>query len=189
MDLDKIKKLRGALLKEALKGKKADNGGLHSIIYPATNHGPNMPHTLKTHDTIPNSNDKEDEESIGEPEEGEPEEDGPGTSKTTSASLRVVPGESAMVPPQHTKTMLGGCVSEEKHRTSPFVQRCVAAITGGTPTSRDDLSGAFAKCVATENKSGKDLSQNALRREGYPAAKDRFVKAISAFKKNQTGDS
>lgn len=189
MDLDAIKKLRGALLKEALKGKKSDKVGLHTIIYPATDHGPNMPPVAKTHDSIPNSNDKEGEESIGEPDEGEPEEDGPGTSKTTSASLRVIPGESAMVPSQHKKTMLGGCVSEEKHRTSPFVQRCVAAITGGTPTSRDDLSGAFAKCVATENKSEKNLSGNALRREGYPAAKDRFVKAIGTFKKKQAGDS
>lgn len=190
MDLDRVKKLKGQLLREALKGKKADKSSLHSIIYPATDHGPNMPHTLKTAATIPNSNDKEDEESIGEPDEGEPEEDGPGTSKTTSSSLRVIPGESAMVPPQHKHTMLGGCVSEEKHRTSPFVQRCVAAITGGQPTSRDDLSGAFAKCVSTEQKSDKSLSKNALRREGYPAAKERFVDAINKFKKGkQPGNS
>lgn len=189
MDLDRVKKLRGTLLREALKNKTGEKTGLHSIIYPATDHGPNMAPTLKTPDSIPNSNDKEGEESIGEPDKGEPEEDGPGTSKTTSASLRVVPGESAMVPPQHKHTMLGDCVSEEKHRTSPFVQRCVAAITGGQPTDRNDLSGAFAKCVSTEQKSDKNLSTNALRREGYSAAKNKFVHAISKFKKNQTGDS
>jgi hypothetical protein len=184
MDFDRIKKLKGELLKEALKGASKDKASLLSVIYPATDHGPNAPATLKTPSTIPSSNDEEDEESLGEPEDGEPEEDGPGTSKTTSSSLRVCPGESAMVPPQHKHTAFG-IVGEQKHATSKFVQRCVAAITGGNPTSRDDLSGAFAKCVSTEQKSDKNLSKNAARREGFPAAKDRFVSAITTFKKKQ----
>jgi hypothetical protein len=191
MDLEKVKQLKVALLKEAIKGKKAgEKSSIYSIIYPATDHGPNEPHTLKTHATVPSTNDENGEESIGEPDdEGVPEEDGPGTSKTTSSSLRVVPGESAMVSPQHKHTQLArfSIVKEDKHKTSPFVQRCVAAITGGKPENRDDLSGSFAKCVSTEQKSQKDLSKNALRREGYPAAKERFVKAISTFKKKQDG--
>ena len=182
-DFDKIKKLKGELLKEAIKGAKRKSSIL-SVIYPATNHGPNSPHTLKTPNTIPSSNDKEGEESIGEPEDGEPEEDEPGPSKTTSASLKVCPGEPAMVPPQHKHTVFG-LVGEQKHRTSPFVQRCVAAITGGDPMNKADLSGAFAKCVSTEQKSDKHLSSNARRREGFPDAKKRFVSAITTFKKKQ----
>ncbi len=72
---------------------------------------------------------------------------------------------------------------KEEDRTSPFVQRCVAAITGGSPSSKDELSGAFAKCVSTENKSDKPLSKRALERKGYSASKSKFVKAINRFKK------
>jgi len=182
MDLEKINKIKAQMLKKFLQGHKADEkGSRNSVVYPVTNHGPNMPPTLKTHSSIPASNCPEGlEAGDDEPEEGEPEVDGPGTSKTTSSSLRVSPGESTMVPPAHAHTAFG--VVEQKHRTSPFVQRCVAAITGGKPSDRNDLSGAFAKCVATEQKSGKKLSKNAKRRAGYPDAKSKFVSAINAFK-------
>ncbi len=78
-------------------------------------------------------------------------------------------------------------MDEGKHRTPPFVQRCVAAITKGKPSSKEELSGAFAKCHATRNKSGKDLDTSAQKREGVKARKKQFVKAITSFKKNKSG--
>jgi hypothetical protein len=71
---------------------------------------------------------------------------------------------------------------EKKHKTSPFTLRCVAAITGGKPTSKEDLSGAFAKCNATKNKSDHNLDAEAKEREGFKARKTEFVHALNAVK-------
>lgn len=193
MDLERIRNFKTQQLREALKSEKPkDKHSILSIIYPATDHGDAHPPALKQPCTIPSSNDKKCVQSIGEPEKQEPEKDEPGPSK--NPMLVFDPNKVVVVPPLNGgHGMANGClgsVHEEKHRTSPFVQRCVAAITGGTPSDRDDLSGAFAKCVATENKSERNLSKNALRRSGYSDAKGRFVDAITAFKKKRkTSDS
>lgn len=182
-DFDKIKKIKGQLLREAINGAKRKVSIL-SVIYPAMDHGQSAPSTLKMPSSIPASNDEKDKEPVDEPEMGEPEKDGPGTSKAPSASEKCCNAETSMVPAQHKHTVLG-LVGEQKHQTSPFVQRCVAAITGEQTINKDGLSDALAKGVSTEQKSEKGLSSNASRRDGFPAAKERFVNAITAFKKKQ----
>lgn len=71
---------------------------------------------------------------------------------------------------------------EKKHKTSPFTLRCVAAITGGRAASKEDLSGAFAKCNATKNKSDHNLDAEAKEREGFKARKSQFVRALDSVK-------
>lgn len=73
----------------------------------------------------------------------------------------------------------------KQHRTSPFVQRCVAAITGGNPSDREAESRAFAICNAQKNKSDKNLDKSAKERPGYRSRKADFVKSLEVAKKKQ----
>ena len=73
-------------------------------------------------------------------------------------------------------------VSEAKHSTSPFAIRCIAAVTGGKASSKEELSGAFAKCNATKNKSDHDLDAGAKSRPGFKSRKAEFVKALNSVK-------
>jgi len=73
----------------------------------------------------------------------------------------------------------------KQHKTSPFVQRCVAAITGGKPGGREDESRAFAICNAQKNKSDKNLDKSAKERPGYSSRKAEFVQSLEVAKKKQ----
>jgi len=193
-----MESIKAKLLREAIKARTGDLGtkpGILSVIYPATKHGPNGVQTCALPISSPEVGDH------GAENEGDKEiEENPGA----EAHKPPAPGDWAMSLPwpggvrgkwmgksyrttspnqQEAKdSKPTAAKNEEKHQTTPFVQRCVAAITGGAPASKDDLSGAFAKCNATKNKSDKPLDSNAIHRPGYMADKAKFVKAISAFK-------
>lgn len=80
-------------------------------------------------------------------------------------------------------------VTEAQHHMSPFVKRCVAAITKGKPGSREDESSAFAKCVSTKNKSDKDLDKNAEQRPGMESRTKQFEKSLDKVRKHHDHDN
>jgi len=147
MSLDNILKRRALRLKAELsEGDGRPKPGLLSMIYPATDHGENMPHVVKTPHSVPSSNDKDAEEPDLK-EKGEKEVDEPGPSKTTSSSLRVVPGESAMVPDAHKRTAFElGYFGEG--RSERFIKRCVELITGVTKIEAEEPEGAVVEAPA-----------------------------------------
>jgi len=154
MSLDDILNRRTLRLKAELTEGDRPKAGFLSTIYPAMDHGANMPHVLKTPSSIPCSNDGEDEEIDTEgPEKGEKEVDEPGPSKTTSASLRVVPGESAMVPEAHKKAAFElGYFGEG--RSDRFIKNCVSIITGVKRLEQDETEGGDVD-VPGKTKHGK----------------------------------
>jgi hypothetical protein len=147
MSLDNIYKRRALRLKAELSEGDRPEPGLLSTIYPAMDHGENMPHVVKTPSSIPSSNDKEGEEPKDVPEEGEPEVDEPGPSKGASFSQPAVPGETAAVPDAHKRAAFElGYFGEG--RSERFIKRCVELITGvkkleqaddGDPTEGEDV--------------------------------------------------
>lgn len=137
MSLDNIFKRRALRLKKELSEGNGPAPSFLSTIYPATDHEGAMPHTVKTPSSVPSSNDAEAVTTADDREMGQKEKDEPGPSKTTSASLRVVPGESAMVPPAHKKTAFElGHFGED--RTKQFIKNCVSIITGVKKLEQDD---------------------------------------------------
>lgn len=130
MPTDPILERRALRLKAALSEEKNKvKSSFFSTIYPAMDHGKNAPPKVKTHSSIPEVDDKEEKSHTSSVEKAPEERDEPGPSKTTSSSLPVVPGESALVPPAHKKTMLGvSCAAES--RSDAFVKRCIETITG-----------------------------------------------------------
>jgi len=151
MSLDDILKRRELRLKSALSEGDRPKPNFLSTIYPATDHGKNMPPVVKTPASVPTSNDADaDETDVEDREKGQKEKDEPGPSKTTSSSLPVVPGQSAMVPDAHKKTAFElGYFGE--NRSERFVNRCVELITGvkkleqSDPTDGEDVDVAPAK--------------------------------------------
>jgi hypothetical protein len=189
MDVRAIDGIKAKLLREAIKTRKDQLGGkpsILSVIYPAMKHGPNFPPARHDPQAGPEVDDH-GEENEGDRKIDKDAEDGAGTQKVPApgdwAKDLAWPGgvRGKFMGKSYKTTSPNQC--EDKHQTTPFVQRCVAAITGGAPSSKDDLSGAFAKCNATKNKSGKPLDSNALTRPGYGNDKAKFVKAINTFKK------
>jgi hypothetical protein len=89
-------------------------------------------------------------------------------------------GQKKVLEKEKTET-----TQEDKHRTSPFVLRCVAAMTYGKPATREEESRAFAICNAQKNKSERDLDKDALKRPGFKSRKDQFVKSLEAIKKRK----
>jgi len=138
MSIDKILKRRALRLKTDLSEGDRPKPTFLSTIYPAMDYGENMPHVVKTPSSIPGSNDsKAVEADDDEPEKGQKEKDEPGPSKTTSASLRVVPGESAMVPDAHKRAAFElGYFGEG--RSEQFIKNCVSIITGVKKLEQDD---------------------------------------------------
>lgn len=80
-------------------------------------------------------------------------------------------------------------MTEAKHSTSPFVRRCVAAVTGGKPSDREEESSAFAKCVSTQQKSDKDLDAAALRRPGMKERTKQFEKSLDKVREHHQSDN
>ena len=104
MSLDNILQRRALRLKAELsEGNGRAKPGILSTIYPATDHGENMPHVVKTPASIPTSNDKEGVESEVGAEKGEKEVDEPGPTKTASFSQPAIPGQSAAVTDAHSR--------------------------------------------------------------------------------------
>ncbi len=129
MDLDNILKRRALRLKSELAESDRPKPSFLSTIYPAMDHGKNSPHVVKTPSSIPSSNDKGSKEPDGEVEKKQKEKDEPGPSKTTSSSLMVCPGQSAMVPDAHKRAAFElGYFGE--NRSEQFVARCIELITG-----------------------------------------------------------
>ncbi|MGD9730157.1 MAG: hypothetical protein AB7V39_27785 [Nitrospiraceae bacterium] len=127
--MDDIFKRRALRLKQELSEAGGPSSSFFSTIYPATDYEKAMPPTVKTPSSIPSSNDAKAVTTADGREKGEKEKDEPGPSKTTSASLRVVPGETAMVPPAHKQTAFAlGNFGED--RSAQFVKNCVSIITG-----------------------------------------------------------
>jgi len=147
MNLDNILKRRALRLKAELsEGHGRPKPGLLSTIYPAMNHGENMPHVVKTPHTLPSSNDKDaDEPDLKD--KGEEEVDEPGPSKGTSFSQRAVPGESAMVTDAHKRAAFElGYFGEG--RSERFIKRCVELITGVTKIESKEPEGAIVEAPA-----------------------------------------
>lgn len=137
MSLDDIYKRRALRLKSDLTEGDRPKPSFLSTIYPAMDYGENMPHVVKTPSSIPSSNDAAAVHTTDEREKGQEEKDEPGPSKTTSASLPVVPGESAMVPDAHKKAAFElGYFGEE--RSKQFIKNCVSIITGVKKVEQDD---------------------------------------------------
>lgn len=136
MDLDKILQRRTLRLKAALTENGRPKPSFLSTIYPAMDHGENAPHVVKTPASIPGFNDAEGEPDFEKEKPGK-QVDEPGPSKTTSSSLRVVPGESAMVPDAHKRAAFElGYFGEG--RSERFIKRCVELITGVTKIESED---------------------------------------------------
>jgi hypothetical protein len=138
MSTDEILKRRALRLKADLTEGDRPKPTFLSTIYPAMDYGENMPPVVKTPSSIPGSNDSEAVEADDDkPEKGEKEQDEPGPSKTTSSSLRVVPGESAMVPEAHKRAAFElGYFGEG--RSDQFIKNCVSIITGVKKLEQDD---------------------------------------------------
>lgn len=149
MSLDNILKRRALRLRKELSEGDGPAPSFLSTIYPAMDHEGSMPPTVKTPSSIPSSNDAEAVTTADDREMGQEEKDEPGPSKTTSASLRVVPGESAMVPPAHKRAAFElGNFGED--RSKQFIRNCVSIITGvkkleqSDPTEGEDVDVAGA---------------------------------------------
>jgi len=128
MNLDNILKRRALRLKSELAEGSSPKPSIFSMIYPATDHE-GIPQVVKTPSSIPCSNDADREEPAESKEKGQKEVDEPGPSKTTSASLPVEPGQSAMVPDAHKRAAFElGYFGE--NRSERFIKRCVELITG-----------------------------------------------------------
>lgn len=137
MSSDNILARRALRLKAELSEGDRPKPSFLSTIYPAMDYGDNMPHTLKTPTSVPASNDGSAEEPDDRPEKGQKEKDEPGPSKTTSASLPAIPGESAMVPPAHKRAAFElGYFGEG--RSERFIKSCVELITGVKKLEQDD---------------------------------------------------
>lgn len=140
MSLDNILKRRALRLKKELSEGSGPKPNFLSTIYPATEYGDAMPPTVKTPSSIPSSNDAEAVTTADDREMGQEEKDEPGPSKTTSASLRVIPGESALVPAAHKRAAFElGHFGEE--RSNRFIKDCVSIITGVKKLEQDDHEG------------------------------------------------
>ena len=130
MSLDDILKRRALRLKKELSEGDRPKPSFLSTIYPAMDHGENMPSVVKTPSSVPGSNDGEGfEADDDEPEKGQKEKEEPGPSKSPSFSQPAVPGESAMVPDAHKRAAFElGYFGE--NRSDRFIKRCVELITG-----------------------------------------------------------
>lgn len=129
MGLEDVLKRRALRLKDALS-ESGPKSSFMSIIYPATDHGKNMPPVVKTPSSIPSPNDSSSEEEVEDlPEKKTKEVDGPGTSKSPSFSTPVIGGQSSSVPPAHKRAAFElGYFGEA--RSERFISRCVELITG-----------------------------------------------------------
>jgi hypothetical protein len=128
MELDDILTRRALRLKADLMENGRPKASFLSTIYPAMDYGSNSPPVLKTPAAIPGFNDAEGEPDF-EPEKPGKQVDEPGPTKTTSSSLPVTPGQSALVPDAHKKAAFElGYFGE--NRSSKFIERCVELITG-----------------------------------------------------------
>ena len=129
MDRDSILERRALRLKAELTEGSRPKPSFLSTIYPAMDHG-GIPQVVKTPSSIPSTNDADAEErEPGAKEKGEKQVDEPGPSKTTSSSLPVLPGQSALVPEAHKRAAFElGYFGE--NRSKEFVKRCVELITG-----------------------------------------------------------
>lgn len=130
MSLDDILKRRALRLKAELTEGDRPKPSFLSMIYPAMDHGENMPSVLKTPSSVPGSNDAEAVEADDDkPEKAPKQDEEPGPSKSPSFSQPAVPGQSAMVPPAHKKAAFElGYFGE--NRSERFIKRCVELITG-----------------------------------------------------------
>lgn len=128
MSLDNILNRRALRLKAELSEGGAPKSSFLSIIYPATDHGKNMPPVVKTPCSIPSANDKSAKDIADDkPEKKQKEKDGPGTSK--APNLATLAGQSAAVPDAHKKAAFElGYFGEG--RSEKFISRCVELITG-----------------------------------------------------------
>lgn len=154
MDLDNILNRRALRLKAELTEGDRPEPSFLSAIYPAMDYGENSPPTLKTPVSIPCSNDAEAKEADCEPEKGQKEVDEPGPSKTTSSSLPVVPGQSAMVPDAHKRAAFElGYFGE--NRSERFIKRCVELITGVKKVEQEDPTEGGDVDVSGSNGHGK----------------------------------
>ena len=173
MSLD-IPKRRALRLKAELMENGRPKPGILSTIYPATDHGENAPHVVKTPASIPGFNDKEGEPDF-EKEEPPTEVDEPGPSKSPSFSQPASPGESGMVPDAHKKAAFElGYFGEG--RSERFIKRCVELITGvkkleqadEDPTDGEDVD------IEIDGDHGHDKDQ----------AKSRLSSVTEKFKKD-----
>lgn len=138
MSLDDILKRRALRLKAELSESDRPKPSFLSTIYPAMDHGENMPHVVKTPSSVPSSNDAEAVEADGEEiEKSPPQNEEPGPSKSPSFSQPAVPGQSAMVPDAHKKAAFElGYFGE--NRSDRFIKRCVELITGVKKMESED---------------------------------------------------
>lgn len=129
MSLDNILKRRALRLKAELS-ESGPKSSFLSIIYPATDHGKNMPPVVKTPSSIPGPNDGSEEEEVhDQPEKKTKEKDGPGTSK--SPDVGGLAPQTTAVPDAHKKAAFElGYFGEA--RSEKFISRCVELITGVT---------------------------------------------------------
>jgi hypothetical protein len=153
MSLDDILKRRALKLKVELSEGDRPKPSFLSTIYPAMDHGANMPRVVKTPTSIPGSNDSKGEEPKDSPEKGQKEKDEPGPSKTDPDPL-FLPGQSGLVPDAHKKAAFElGYFGE--NRSEQFVKRCVELITGVKKLEQQDQ----VECCAADSKepSGEDV--------------------------------
>lgn len=138
MSLDNILRRRALRLKAELsESGNRPKPSLLSVIYPATDHGKNMPAVVKTPSSIPSPNDSSAKVVDDQPEKKEKEKDGPGTSKSPSFSVLADPGQSASVPDEHKRAAFElGYFGEG--RSERFISRCVQLITGVTKIEQSD---------------------------------------------------
>ena len=152
MDRDSILERRALRLKAELTEGSRPKPSFLSTIYPAMDHG-GIPQVVKTPSSIPSTNDADAEErEPGAKEKGEKQVDEPGPSKTTSSSLLVSPGQSALVPEAHKRAAFElGYFGE--NRSKEFVKRCVELITG---VKKLEQTGADPAVVETHGCSCAD---------------------------------
>jgi hypothetical protein len=185
MIMDNILKRRALRLKAEIAEGDVPKSGFLSMIYPAMDYGKNSPPVVKTPSSIPSSNDADGKEPKDKPEKNQKEVDTPGPSKTTSSSLLVMPGQSAMVPDAHKKAALElGYFGE--NRSDQFIKRCVELITGVKKLEQEDsIEGDDSDTQDRELKLNGDVFQNS----NHPEEKhdhSRLSAIAKKFEKSKT---
>jgi hypothetical protein len=158
MSLDNILKRRALRLKAELSEGSKPKSSLLSVIYPAMDHGKNMPAVVKTPSSIPSANDGSGDSTDEQPEKKQKAKCGPGTSKEPDLSLPAAVGQSTAVTDAHKKAAFElGYFGE--NRSEKFISRCVSIITGVTKVEQSTelkpdvpCTGPTCPPVAAESK-------------------------------------
>lgn len=168
-----IADIKAALLREAVqaKGLKQTKPSFLSKIYPATDHGPNHPPRRVDLKSMPEVD--HDKDAKGDDKTKEKDEPAlPSLDRIQAKEIMMNVRATSFVPPKQ-----GPLAAED--RGPKFVRRCVAAITDGQVTEREQQQEC---CGKIEQKTNKPLAKGVVVADG-----SKLIRAMNKFKKQGHG--